>query len=112
MSSPRRTGSGSAAAGTELEELATRLRASAGAGASPLSYPDLLANDLEPAARALRPEVGDALDALRRAGAPAALLSGSGPTAFGLFADLAPARAAAARIDRDDAIVCTAGIAP
>lgn len=98
--------------GEELEELATRLRASAGAGASPLSYPDLLANDLEPAARALRPEVGDALDALRRAGAPAALLSGSGPTAFGLFADLAPARAAAARIDRDDAIVCTAGIAP
>ncbi len=98
--------------GEELEELATRLRASAGAGASPLSYPDLLANDLEPAARALRPEVGDALDALRRAGAPAALLSGSGPTSFGLFADLAPARAAAARIDRDDAIVCTAGIAP
>jgi 4-diphosphocytidyl-2-C-methyl-D-erythritol kinase len=98
--------------GAELEDLATRLRATAGGGASPLSYPDLLANDLEPAARALRPEIGDALDALRGAGAPAVLLTGSGPTAFGLFADLPAARQAAARIDRDDAIVCMAGMAP
>ena len=52
-------------------ELADRLRAAAGAGASPLAYPELLANDLEPAARSLRPEIGDALDALRDAGAPA-----------------------------------------
>jgi 4-diphosphocytidyl-2-C-methyl-D-erythritol kinase len=97
----------------ELGALATRLRAAAGAGASPLSYPDLLANDLEPAARSLRPvDIGDALDALREAGAPLALLTGSGPTAFGLFADLAAARAAAARLDRDDAIVCEAGRAP
>ena len=42
------------------------------------------------------PTIGEALDALRAAGAPLALLSGSGPTAFGLFADLAAARAAAA----------------
>ena len=97
----------------ELGALATRLRAAAGAGASPLSYPDLLANDLEPAARSLCPaDVGDALDALREAGAPLALLTGSGPTAFGLFADLSAARAAAARLDRDDAIVCEAGRAP
>ena len=96
----------------ELKGLAARLRAAAGAGASPLSFPDLLANDLEPAARSLRPEIGDALDALRAAGAPLALLTGSGPTAFGLFADIAAARAAAARIDRDDAIVCAAGKAP
>ena len=41
-----------------------------------------------------------------------AILSGSGPTAVGLFADLAAARAAAAAIDRDDAIVCAAGAAP
>ncbi len=46
----------------ELEELAQRLRAAAGAGASPLAYPELLVNDLEPAARSLRPEIGDALD--------------------------------------------------
>ena len=93
----------------ELDELAGRLRASAGAGASPLSYPELLVNDLEPAARSLRPDIGEALDALRAAGAPQALLTGSGPTAFGLFPDLAAAGTAAAELDRDDAIVCEAG---
>jgi 4-diphosphocytidyl-2-C-methyl-D-erythritol kinase len=95
----------------ELEQLGPRLREAAGAGASPLSYPELLVNDLEPAARSLRPGIGDALDELREAGAPVALLSGSGPTAVGLFADLSAARAAAATIDRDDAIVCAAGTA-
>jgi 4-diphosphocytidyl-2-C-methyl-D-erythritol kinase len=93
----------------ELGELAQRLRSVAGAGASPLTYPELLVNDLEPAARSLRPEIGDALDALRDAGAPHALLTGSGPTAFGLFESLAAARDAAEEIARDDAIVCEAG---
>ena len=93
----------------ELDELAVALRRAAGAGASPLSYPELLANDLEAPARSLRPGIGDALDELREAGAPVALLSGSGPTAVGLFADLAAAREAAETIDRDDAIVCEAG---
>ncbi len=102
-----RLGLGRSAA--ELEELAGRLRAVAGAGASPLSYPELLVNDLEPAARSLRPQIGEALDALRAAGAPHALLTGSGPTAFGLFASLADAHAAADSLDRDDAIVCEAG---
>ncbi len=96
----------------ELEELASRLRVAADAGASPLAFAELLANDLEPAARSLRPEIGEALEALREAGAPLALLTGSGPTAFGLFDDLAAARAAAQRLDRDDAIVCEAGRAP
>ncbi len=96
----------------ELEARAAELRRAAGAGASPLSYPELLVNDLEPAARSLRPGIGDALEALRAAGAPVALLSGSGPTAVGLFPDLGAARAAAAAIDRDDAIVCEAGGAP
>lgn len=95
----------------ELEELARRLRTAAGAGASPLVYPELLVNDLEPAARSLRPEIGDALDALRAAGAPHVLLTGSGPTAFGLFEDLPTAQAAASALDRDDAIVCEAGAA-
>jgi 4-diphosphocytidyl-2-C-methyl-D-erythritol kinase len=94
---------------SELDELAGRLRAAAGAGASPLSYVDLLVNDLEPAALSLRPEIGAALDALRAAGAPHALLTGSGPTAFGLFKNIADAREAALRIDRDDTIVCEAG---
>jgi 4-diphosphocytidyl-2-C-methyl-D-erythritol kinase len=96
----------------ELEALATRLRAAAGAGASPLSYADLLDNDLEPAARSLRPEIGEALDALRAAGAPLVLLSGSGPTAVGLYGAIAPAKSAAATLGRDDAIVCEAGRAP
>jgi 4-diphosphocytidyl-2-C-methyl-D-erythritol kinase len=96
----------------ELEGLAGRLRVAAGGGASPLAYAELLVNDLEPAARSLRPDIGEALEALREAGAPHALLTGSGPTAFGLFESLAAARAAAAVLDRDDAIVCEAGAAP
>ncbi|HEU4393214.1 MAG TPA: hypothetical protein VFR04_06210 [Solirubrobacterales bacterium] len=97
----------------ELEELAAELRRAAGAGASPLAYPELLVNDLEPAARSLRPAVGAALDELRAAGAPVAILSGSGPTAVGLFDDLASARAAAAAIECEgEAIVCEAGRAP
>lgn len=98
--------------GAELEEIGARLREAAGAGASPLAYGGLLANDLEPAARSLRPEIGEALEALRAAGAPLAFMSGSGPTAVGLFPAMAEARSAAARIGRDDAIVCEAGWAP
>jgi 4-diphosphocytidyl-2-C-methyl-D-erythritol kinase len=96
----------------ELAALADRLRQVAGAGASPLSYPELLVNDLEPAAHSLRPGIGEALERLREAGAPVALLSGSGPTAVGLFTSAGAARAAAAAIDRPDAIVCEAGRAP
>jgi 4-diphosphocytidyl-2-C-methyl-D-erythritol kinase len=96
----------------ELEALASRRRAAAGAGASPLAYPELLVNDLETPARSLRPAIGDALDELREAGAPLALLSGSGPTAVGLFPDHGAACAAAEAIDRDDAIVCEAGRTP
>ncbi len=96
----------------ELDELEGGLRAAAGAGASPLAFPELLVNDLEPAACSLRPDIGDALDALRAAGAPHALLTGSGPTAFGLFDTLAAAQEAASGLDRDDAIVCEAGRGP
>jgi 4-diphosphocytidyl-2-C-methyl-D-erythritol kinase len=96
----------------ELEEIAPRLRAAAGAAASPLAYVDLLVNDLEPAAVSLRPDIGDALDALRATGAPAVFLSGSGPTAVALFAALAEAEDAAAALERPDAIVCLAGTAP
>jgi len=94
--------------GEELDRFAGQLRAVAGAGASPLDYPDLLVNDLEPAACSLRPDIAAALDALREAGAAHALLTGSGPTAFGLFPDLAAASEAAASLDRDDAIACEA----
>jgi 4-diphosphocytidyl-2-C-methyl-D-erythritol kinase len=93
----------------ELEALAPRLRAAAGAGASPLAYVDLLVNDLEPAAVSLRPDIGDALDALRGTGAPAVFLSGSGPTAAALFGTLAEAESAAASLGREDAIITLAG---
>jgi 4-diphosphocytidyl-2-C-methyl-D-erythritol kinase len=95
----------------ELDELATQLRQVAGAGASPLDYPELLVNDLEPATLSLRPDIGEALDELRGAGTPAAILSGSGPTAVGLFSDLAAAQAAAEKLDADEVIVCAAGSA-
>ena len=103
-----RQGLGRSAA--ELEEIEARLAKVAGAGSSPLAYAGLLANDLAPAALALRPGVADALAALREAGAAVALVTGSGPTAFGLFEDLDSARVAAERIERDDAIVCASGV--
>jgi 4-diphosphocytidyl-2-C-methyl-D-erythritol kinase len=54
-------------------------------------------NDLEPASLSLRPEIGGALDAVRDAGADHAMISGSGPTVFGLYLGKgAPARAGAA----------------
>lgn len=96
----------------ELEEIAAALRGAAGAGASPLAFGELLVNDLEPAARSLRPEIGAAMEALSEAGAPLVRMTGSGPTAFGLFDDLAEAEQAAARLGREDAIVCEAGLLP
>jgi 4-diphosphocytidyl-2-C-methyl-D-erythritol kinase len=98
-------------AGEEIDELALRLREAAGAGASPLEYPELLVNDLTEAALSLRPGIGGALATLRAAGAPVAVLSGSGPTAVGLFPDLAGAQAAAESLDGGEAIVCAAGSA-
>src|SRR5262245_1137486 len=58
-----------------------------------------LENDLQPAALSLRPDLESTLSRLRAAGAPAAAISGSGPTCFGLFADRAAAEAAAAGIE-------------
>jgi 4-diphosphocytidyl-2-C-methyl-D-erythritol kinase len=93
---------------TALDQIAGELRAAAGAGASPLSYVDLLVNDLEPAAVSLRPDIGDALDALRGTGAPAVFLSGSGPTVVGLFSSLVEAEKASDNLEREDTIVCLA----
>ena len=72
----------------ELEDLAGAIRAS---GGTPV-------NDLEPAALSLLPEISAALDAVREAGAEHALVSGSGPTVFGLFASPAAAGEAGARL--------------
>ena len=59
----------------------------------------VLGNDLQPAALALRPELAAVLASLRGHGALGALVSGSGPTCFGLFEDRAAAEAAAAKVD-------------
>lgn len=82
----------------ELDELIGRLHQAAGAGASPLAYADLLVNDLERAAISLRPEIAEALAALDEVGAGRSLVTGSGPTAVGLFEDVAAADAAAAAL--------------
>jgi 4-diphosphocytidyl-2-C-methyl-D-erythritol kinase len=58
-------------------------------------------NDLEPAALSLRPAIGGALDAVRDAGADHAMVSGSGPTVFGLYLGedaIARAETSAARL--------------
>lgn len=70
-------------------------------------------NDLQPAALAIRPELAEPIAALRGAGALAALVTGSGPTTFGLFADPVAAERAAAAIDAQRAAAAqTAGAAP
>ena len=47
--------------------------------------PELIVNDLQPAALSLAPAIGDVLDAASRAGADQAIVCGSGPTVIGLF---------------------------
>jgi 4-diphosphocytidyl-2-C-methyl-D-erythritol kinase len=74
-------------------ELADRLRAVRTAGADLPG--ELIANDLEPAARALCPAIDAGLRALRAAGAEHALVCGSGPTVAGLFPRVDAARGAA-----------------
>jgi 4-diphosphocytidyl-2-C-methyl-D-erythritol kinase len=55
-------------------------------------------NDLQAAALHLLPEIETTLQAVRDAGAVSALVSGSGPTVFGLFATRDAAAAAARRL--------------
>jgi 4-diphosphocytidyl-2-C-methyl-D-erythritol kinase len=70
--------------------------------------PDALAvNELEPAARSLRPSIGEALRLAREAGADVALVSGSGPTVLGLFRAFEEAGRAADELRRHrPAIAC------
>lgn len=79
----------------ELAEVEGRLREAAAEGACPLDYAELLVNDLERAAISLRPEIAEALAALEETGARVASVAGSGPTAFGLYADIVAADRAA-----------------
>ncbi len=84
----------------------TGLRSSALLAAAEAGLRDRLAmggappavNDLEPAALSLDPGIRRALEDLAAAGAQTPIVSGSGPTVFGRFEDVAEAEAAAARL--------------
>ncbi len=91
----------------ELDEMSGRLWAVASGGVSPLAYPGLLVNDLEPAAIMLKPEIGIRKQQLRDAGASFAGMTGTGPTLFGIFAGREEAVAAADSLG--GALVCEAG---
>jgi 4-diphosphocytidyl-2-C-methyl-D-erythritol kinase len=82
----------------ELEAIRRQLRDAVDEAGSPLSYREHLVNDLQPAAISLRPAIEEALAALEEAGAAHAMVTGSGPTAFGLYPSEAEARAAAERL--------------
>jgi 4-diphosphocytidyl-2-C-methyl-D-erythritol kinase len=89
---------GSARSEAELEALRRGLRDAVDAGGSPLDYREHLVNDLQPAAISLRPEIDEALRALEEAGAAHAMVTGSGPTAFGLYPTAEDAAGAAAEL--------------
>lgn len=107
---PREPGLSTAAVYAELDRVEgwrdrldpDRVRAVAAAIRSAALENDLqpaaFENDLQPPALVLRPELRVTLDALRDAGALGALVSGSGPTCFGLFEEASAAEAAAAAI--------------
>jgi 4-diphosphocytidyl-2-C-methyl-D-erythritol kinase len=71
----------------ELEERRLELRAALEHGAPLPAATELLHNDLQRAAVSLCPEIAEALQRVREAGAELALVSGSGPTVLGLFGD-------------------------
>ena len=66
---------------------------------TPAEVGALLANDLEAAVLELRPELARNLERLRAAGALGVAITGSGPTAFGVFEDRPAAERAALEID-------------
>jgi 4-diphosphocytidyl-2-C-methyl-D-erythritol kinase len=93
---------------SELEAIRRRLRDAVDEGGSPLRYREQLVNDLQPAAISLRPEIEAALTALDEAGAEHSMVTGSGPTAFGLFRSRGDAEKAADSIrDQIPSVVAT-----
>ncbi len=103
---------GSPRGGSELEAIRRRLRDTVDEGGSPIDYREHLVNDLQPAAISLRPEIEPALAALAEAGAEHAMVTGSGPTAFGLFPTAeAAVQAAAGLKQRFPAALATAPLA-
>jgi 4-diphosphocytidyl-2-C-methyl-D-erythritol kinase len=82
----------------ELEAIRRRLRDAVDEGGSPLTYREHLVNDLQPAAISLRPEIEQALRALEEEGAGHAMVTGSGPTAAGMYPSPDEAGEAAGRL--------------
>jgi 4-diphosphocytidyl-2-C-methyl-D-erythritol kinase len=82
----------------ELERMRGRLLEAFADGSWLPAGEDLLHNDLQRAAVSLCPRIAPALERVRAAGAQVALVSGSGPTVLGLFAEAAGAEAAVARL--------------
>jgi 4-diphosphocytidyl-2-C-methyl-D-erythritol kinase len=66
-----------------------------------------LGNDLEPAALTLRPQLAGDLRRLRGVGARAVRITGSGPTAFGIFPDRSAAQPAAVRLSSRALVAAT-----
>lgn len=82
--------------GPELEGVAESLRF--GSSGLPLFPLEAAVNDLQTAALSLRPELERGIAALRGAGAVNAMVTGSGPTVYGVFADRAQAERAAEEV--------------
>jgi 4-diphosphocytidyl-2-C-methyl-D-erythritol kinase len=80
---------------SELEAIRRQLRDAVDEGGSPLDHRAHLINDLQPAAISLRPDIGQALEALVNGGAAHAMVTGSGPTAVGLYPSREEAAASA-----------------
>jgi 4-diphosphocytidyl-2-C-methyl-D-erythritol kinase len=103
---------GAARGDAELEAIRRRLRDAVDEGGSPLVYREHLVNDLQAAAISLRPEIEEALRALKDAGAAHAMVTGSGPTSFGLYESVEAASQAAEGLrDRFPQVLATAPLA-
>lgn len=99
--------------GSELVRLHEELASALAQGAALPAASELLHNDLQRAAVSLRGEIAEALRSLGAAGASPAIVSGSGPTALGLFGrpreeGLTLARAAAEALGGRDPAPVTA----
>jgi 4-diphosphocytidyl-2-C-methyl-D-erythritol kinase len=106
---------GLARSARELAELHSQLHSAFAHGAPLPATSELLHNDLQRAAVSLCPPIAQALACVRQLGGDPALVSGSGPTALGLFGHtgrsvdggLTLAQAAATRLsDRSPAPIC------
>ena len=84
----------------DLRSRCGELKASLGKVRGLEGMASLLHNDLETVASLLVPEIGRIRDSLLELGAAGVLMSGSGPSVFGLFAAAGEAEAAAAALRR------------